>query len=267
MTDNTRITTLRRLVIRVSRQSLSFSTTDGNDVVYESYPLNSSISIAANMREALRNVSLLSLSFGQVVMMVDTPVLMVPSDLFEESAMEESYYHAFTPEGQQVVTHTVLPDLNSVAVFAYPKDLRTVVTDTFSNVHVIAALSPLWRHLNQRSYTGPHRKMYAYFHEKRVDVFSFAQNRFKFCNSFAVTNAADALYYILSVWKQLGLSPEHEEMYLSGSFSEMDILKNQLETFIKRVFFINPQGEFNRAHVTQIEGIPYDLVVLYVKGL
>jgi len=251
----------------MSRQSLSFSTTDGNDVVYESYPLNSSISIAANMREALRSVSLLSQSYGQVVMMVDTPVLMIPSDLFEESAMEESYFHAFTREGQQVVMYTVLPDLNSVAVFAFPKDLRTVITDAFGQVHFIAALSPLWRHLNHRSYTGPHRKMYAYFHDRQVDVFSFAQNRFKFTNSFAVTNAADALYYMLSVWKQLGFSPEHEEVYLSGSFQEMEILRSQLETFIKRVFVINPQSEFNRARVAQIEGIPYDLVVLYIKGL
>lgn len=256
------------MVIRVSRHSLSFSTTDGNDVVYEPYQLRSSISISANMREALQKVPLLNQSFGRVLVMVDSPVLMVPADLFAEDEMEALYYKTFTRrEEQQVLIPTVLPDLNSVAVFPISKDLRNVITDTFQDVRFLAALTPLWRHLNQRSYTGSHSKLYVYFHEKNIDVFSFTQNRFKFCNSYAVGSADDVLYYVLAAWKQLGISPEHDELYVCGNVTGRDALKEGFEAFIKRVFFINPAGEFNRVSVAQIEGIPYDLVTLYVKGL
>ena len=48
---------------------------------------------------------------------------------------------------------------------------------------------------------------------------------------------------------------------------ERDELKEELDQFIKRIFIVNPVGEFNRASVAQIKGIPYDLVTLYVKGL
>lgn len=267
MTNNDRTSSLRRLVIRVSRLNLSFSTTEGNEVVYEPYPLKSSISIAANMREALQTVPMLRKSYGRVLLMVDSPVLMVPSDLFVEEEMESIYYHSFTRQEQHVVIHTILPDLNSVAVFSISKDLRTVVSDAFSNVRIIAAFAPLWRHLNQRSYTGSHAKLYTYFHEKSVEVFSFSQNRFKFYNTFTVSTIDDILYYTLAVWKQLGFSPEHDELYLSGSIPNRDNLKQELEKFVKRVFVINPIGEFNRSSVAQIEGIPYDLVTLYVKGL
>ena len=44
-------------------------------------------------------------------------------------------------------------------------------------------------------------------------------------------------------------------------------MKEELEKYVKRVFVVNPAGEFNRAAVAQIPGIPYDLTVLYVKGL
>ncbi len=267
MTYNDRTSSLRRLVIRVSRLSLSFSTTEGNDVVYQPYPLKSSISIAANMREALQTVPMLSQSYGRVLLMVDAPVLMVPSELFDEGEMEETYYHAFSRQEQHVVIHTVLPDLNSVAVFSMPKDLRTVIFDAFENVRIIAAFAPLWRHFNQRSYTGLHAKLYTYFHEKSVEVFSYSQNRFKFFNTFNVNTTEDILYYILAVWKQLGFSPEHDELYLSGDIPERDNLKQELDKFVKRVFLINPVGEFNRASVAQVEGIPYDLITLYVKGL
>ncbi len=267
MTDNDRRTSLRRLVIRVSRLSLSFSTTDGNNVVYEPYQLKSSISIAANMREALHKVSLLSQPFGRVLVMVDSPVMMVPSDLFVEDEMESLYYHTFTRQDQQVVIHTVLPDLSSIAVFTMPKDLRTVITDAYPNVRILAAFTPLWRHLNQRNYTGSHSKLYAYFHEKSIDVFCFTQNRFKFCNSYGVDTAEDILYYVLAAWKQLGMSPEHDELYICGNIPERDKIRDNFDKFIKRVFVINPAGEFNRVSVAQIEGIPYDLITLYVKGL
>lgn len=257
----------QRLVIRMSHCSLSFSTTEGEEVVYEQYALKSSISIAANMREALRTVEMLKQPYHRVLVMVDAPVLMVPAELFDESAMDEQYRHAFTCVEQQVVMYTVLPDLNAVAVFAMSKDLRTVLTDAFGTVRFVAAMSPLWNHLNKRSYTGQRGKLFAYFHEKHVDVCSFAQNRFRFFNSYEVSGASDAIYYMLAVWKQLGLSADHDELYLTGDIVERDQLKEELNQFIKRIFIVNPVGEFNRASVAQIKDIPYDLVTLYVKGL
>lgn len=267
MTNNEKTVTTQRLVIRVSRLSLSFSTTEDGEVVYEDYPLKSSISIAANMREALQSSQILRQTYHRVLVMVDSPVLMIPSDLYDESVKEDYYYHAFPRKDQEVLMSTVLAELSSVAVFPVSKDLRTVLTDAFGNVRFVAALTPLWHHLNQRSYTGRHQKLYAYFHDKRVDVFNFTQNRFKFFNSFEVSSSSDALYFMLAVWKQVGLSPEHDELYLTGDVPERDTLKTELEEFVKRVFLINPLGEFNRSGVAQIKGIPYDLVILYVKGL
>ena len=256
----------RRLVIRVGQGSLSFSTVEAGEVVYERYALNSSISMAANMREALKRVPMLQLPVDRTLVMVDTPVLLVPVNEFKEEQREELYQHAFMRQEQQVVLHAVLPDLNSVAVFAVQKDLRTVMTDAFGPVRFMPAMASVWHHLHQRSYTGKHEKLFGYFHERRLEVFSFQQNRFKFCNSYAVNNPNDALYYLLAVWKQLSMDAEHDEMHLAGDIMEREQLMEEAQKFVKRVFYINPSGEFNRAAVTQIEGMPYDLVTLYVKG-
>lgn len=256
----------KRLVIRVSRSSLSFSMTTDSDITYEPYALNSSISMAANLREALRTVPMLSEHFERVLVMVDSLTLMVPADLFVESKRDQMYHHAFTGQEQQIVMHTVLPDLNAVALFSVQKDLRTVLNDRFDGVRYTAAMAPVWRHLHQRSYTGQHQKLYGYFHDRRMEVFSFSQNRFKFCNTFTVNNPNDALYYMLGVWKQLAMSAEHDELHLVGDIIEREQLIEEAQRFIKRVFYINPSGEFNRATVTQINGMPYDLMTLFVKG-
>ena len=256
----------RRLVIRIGQGSLSFVTANADGVTYEPYAMNSSISMAANLREALRSVPLLSESFDRTLVMIDSPVLIVPLDTFAEGQKTQLYQHAFSDLEHQVVMHAVLPDLNSVAVFSVHRDLRTVIGDTFSAVRYIPVVAPVWHHLHQRSYTGQHQKLFAYFHERRLEVFSFAQNRFKFSNSFAVNNPNDALYYLLSVWKQLGMTPERDEMYLVGDAPERDALLEETKKFVKRVFYVNPSGEFNRAPVAQIEGIPYDLVTLFMRG-
>ena len=62
------------------------------------------------------------------------------------------------------------------------------------------------------------------------------------------------------------MAPDHDELYLVGDMPEQDVLLEETKKFVKRVFYINPSGEFNRAPVTQIEGMPYDLMVLFVKG-
>jgi hypothetical protein len=262
MTDNRQ----KRLIIRLSRGRLSFATTDGSEVLFEEYPLNSSISMAANLREALRTMPLLSDDFERVLVMVDAPTLMVPANLFIEEESEALYHHAFTGDEQLQVMHTVLPDLNAVALFAIQKDLRSVIANHFGDVSYSAAVAPVWRHLHQRSYTGQHQKLYGYFHDRRLEVFSFQQKRFKFCNSFAVNNPNDALYYLLAGWKQLSLEAEHDEMYLVGDINEREQLMAETQRFVKHVFYINPSGEFNRAPVTQIKGMPYDLITLFVKG-
>ena len=248
---------------------MAFSTVgDDGNVCYEPYQLNSSISMAANLREALQTAPLLEKTYGSILVMVDSPVMMVPVDLFHEDQQQELYRHAFTGQEQQVVVNAVLPDLHCVALFSVGRDFRTVVVDRWPQARFMPAITPVWHHLHQRSYTGPRAKLYAYFHDKHMEVFSFGQHRFKFCNSFAFNQTDDALFYLLSVWKQLSMAADRDELYLTGEIPAGDDgLQQKAQQYVKRVYVINPVGEFNRAAVTQIHGMPYDLITLYLKGL
>ena len=58
----------------------------------------------------------------------------------------------------------------------------------------------------------------------------------------------------------------HDELHMVGKLPDGEALKAKVAEFVKRVYVINPSGEFNRAPVTQLAGIPYDMVTLYMKG-
>ena len=259
-----------RLVIRIGKHSLSFASIapalSSAPVTFQPYVVKSGMSMAANLREAFKGADLRSQDICKVQVLMDVPVLMVPVEQFQEPDIVELYRYAFPGHDQDAVLYNVLPDLNAVTVFAMNKDLKLVVDDNFSDAKFIVAMSPVWRHLYQRSFTGARNKLYGYFRERRLDVFSFQQNRFKFCNSYEVDAASNALYFLLAVWKVLGMDATHDELHLAGEFSESEQLLSDAQQFLKRVFFIHPSGEFNRAPITQIPHIPYDLVTLYIKG-
>lgn len=269
-TGNNTISTPSRLTIRVSRRSLSFSATDntavGSPVVYEPYPVKSGISMAANLREALKTASLPAGSFQRVTVMADSPVLMIPTDLFREDERDMLYRHSYPTAKADTVMHNVLPNLSAVAVFSVNKDLKTVIDDNFRNATFVCATTPVWRYLHNRSFSGNKNKLYGYFHDNRLEIFSFTQHRFKFCNTFETESVQDSLYFLLYVWKQLAMNQSRDELHLVGDIPERDTLLEELRKFIGRTYAINPSGDFNRAQVTQIKGMPYDLMTLYVKG-
>ena len=264
-------TNKRILTIRVAKNTLSFSMTDpaniAEPVTFEPFVVKSGISMAANMREALKNRQQTT-DIGSCRLLIDSKVLMVPVERFQENEAETLYRHAYPmSEQNSMVYFNILPELNAVSVFCLNKDLRMVIKDNFGDsVRVIHVMSPVWRHLHQRSFTDHRNKLYGYFHDKQLEIFSYQQNRFKFCNSFETSRAHDSLYFLLYVWKQLNLQPEHDELHIVGDIPEKDWLLQELRKYLRNAYAINPTAEFNRALATQIKNMPFDLITLITKG-
>jgi hypothetical protein len=264
---NTNVKTAR-LTIRISRHTLSFSAIDKStekQVRYEPYVVKSGISMAANLREAFKDSEMLNAGYVKAQVLLDTPILLIPIDEFKEEDLEIQYHHAFMGHDNDVILSSVLPDLNAVAVFSINKDLKLVIDDHFGDVRFQPTVFSVWNHMHHRSFTGIHHKLYGYFHDKKLDIFCFDKNRIKYANTFDVTHSKDAAYFLLYVWKQLHLDVHQDELYISGNLIERDELVSMLKIYVQKVFFINATAEFNRAPITEIKGIPFDLITLYIK--
>lgn len=257
-----------RLTIRVSNNTLSFSVVDREaeqQVIYEPYTVKSGVSMAANLRQAFKESDLLQRGYSKVRVYIDTPVLIVPVEEFKEEDLATLYQHAFTKHGSDALHYRVQPSLNVVAIFPINKDLKLVVEDNFSNVRFTPILQPVWNYLHQRSFAGIRRKLFAYFHDKKVDIFSFEKNRFKFFNSFEAPHPKDAIYFMMYVWKQLGMDQQQDELHLVGDIPDKEWLLYNIKLYIRKVSVLNPCAEFNRAPITEIKGMPFDLLALYLS--
>ncbi len=254
------------MTIRVSRGSLSFTIASADaeeQVAFTPYTIKSGMSMAANLREAFKGDASLYAS-GRARLLVDTPVLMLPIEEYDEQQNEALYLHAFPETEGAAVVANVLPDLKAVALFAVNKDLRTVVQDHFQDVKCTTLMLPVWRYLHQRSSIGIRLKLFANIQDDTQELFSFERNRFVFANRFPVKHAQDAVYFTLFVWKELALDQLKDELYLSGHIKDRDGLLPDLQQHVKKVTVINPSADFNRAPMTAIKGITFDLLTLYL---
>lgn len=259
-----------RIVIRIGQHHLSFTSVDPMNieapVTYEPYVVKSGMSLAANLREALKSAGLQQMGIRKALVLLDAPVLLIPVEVFEESNMGQLYAHSFPSKEQQAMFYNVQPDLNTVAVYAKSKDVKTVLEDNFPDLRVMIASSPVWKHLHRRSFTGNRNKLYGYFHDQKLEIFAFQQNRFRFFNQFDTVRVHDSIYFLLYVWKQLVLDAAQDELHLVGELPDRDQLQQELGKYLQNVYVINPTAEFNRAPATQVKGMPFDLITLLTKG-
>ncbi len=173
--------------------------------------------MAANLREAFKSCEFLGDIPSQARAMIDADILLVPSNLFEEEQAETLFIHAFPDRTSEQVFSQHLPDLHVVAISSVNKDVRTVLSDHFQEVTFMVAMAPIWQRYRQHSLGTNHRRLYGHFHEHRLDIFAFQQNRFKFRNAFDIKQTKDAIFFLLYVWKQLQFDAQNDELLLSGS--------------------------------------------------
>lgn len=255
--------------MRITPQTMSFSAVNlssESGLDYTPYIVRSGVSLSANLRTALQELPMLADKEQSMRVFISSECLIVPAQEFEEDKMELLLTHSFPHLRSFVAKYNVLPDLNAVAVFAVNKDLNTVLQDHFAKVSFITLMSPVWRQMYQRSFTGQRRKLYAYFHEDKMEIAAFRQNRFSFCNSYNVTHVQDMVYYLLFTWKTLGLDANEDELHIAGNIKLRDELDAELRRYLSNVYFINPVAEYNRAPITRIANIPYDLITLFIRN-
>ena len=68
----------------------------------------------------------------------------------------------------------------------------------------------------------------------------------------------------MNIWEQLKYNQERDEMHLIGEGGECNTMIQTLRRYIRKVFVITPQAEFNQSETNRIEDIPFDIQSLLI---
>ena len=133
---------------------------------------------------------------------------------------------------------------------------RSLVNPRF--VHHVGPLLSLWK---KQSRARLPRQLYVVLHRRRMDVACYAQGNLLFVNSFEYEHTDDILYYILYVWKQVGMDQQKDQLRLFGDVPLRNDITNTLRNYLQ---YIDPLEIPSEAYLMGPEVLqaPLDLIAL-----
>ena len=232
------------LSIRLSTDGFSFSVFnplgDGELSFYDR-KVDESLSLTANLKQTFREVEWLSHSFRRVnVLMADKRFTFIPLEFFEDEQAEAVFYHNHPKQNNELVQYNILQKNNIVVLFSVDKSVCSFLCEQYPDVRFYSQASPFIEFFATKSRLGNNRKMYVHSRKEAIDIFAYERGRLQIANSFPCKETNDRIYYLLYIWKQLGLEQERDELHLTGELPDKDQLLSELRKFIRQVFIMNP---------------------------
>lgn len=228
------------LSIRLSADGFSFSVhhpqdNGGDDVFFNTYPVNASYSLTANVKEMIASTEALKHSFRKTNILMDTPRFTpVPFDLYEDEPVEAFFHHNFPKENNEIILCNILGKSNVALLFGMDKHAHQLLNEHFASARFFACVSPLTEHFTLKSRDSHCRNIYAHLKKETLEVFAFDdKGQLLLINTFGAKQTADKVYYLLFVWKQLGFSQEHDRLWMVGETDEE--LSARLRKFLRQV--------------------------------
>ncbi|MDE5550387.1 MAG: DUF3822 family protein [Bacteroidaceae bacterium] len=261
----------KSLSIRVCSNGLSFCTyAPGQEEPfdYKVVEVNHTISLAANLKVALMNEPMLRQSYQRVNVLAATPhFTTMPVAAFQKEEVQDVYRLVFPKDGPQHVSYNVLRRSGIAIVFGMDRNIHQLLLDDYPRARFYASASTLIEFFGEKSLFGSGKKMYAYLHEKEMTLYVFDQGRMLFVNTFDAVSASNLQYYILNVWKELGLDQVDDALFVVGDMEErVTELSEKIKYFLQYVTVIDRSEDFKNRLTMGNRFIPYDLQTLLICG-
>lgn len=247
---------VNNIVLRICKQSLSFASLTDR-LRYEPYIVNSSISIAANLREAFRSSPLLAETYTKSTALIDSEVMLLPEEEYRETDNEQLYRHSFHTTPSQTIMHMPIKHLSAVAVFAVDSDLLTVLRDHYDNLTVLPLTMPTWKIAAQKQ-----ELINIYACDNFIEITAFERNRFLFYNRYNVKHVNDAVYFIVNVRKQL--KEKHGVRLMVKSANDKQSiaasLNENLAKYVDNIEMVEPDSLSTQQTADTNIQLPFDMM-------
>ena len=197
------------------------------------------------VRESILLSGILEKSCKSIKIIVPTPLYtLLPESIFDEATIDEYYKAAIGDLSGKRLLYQHLEGAELYVVFAMDEALYDFLSRSFITFETEHHLSPLLTLLSTKiPYTS--RRVVCVSHEAQLlSIIFFKEGAFFSANTFRCASTDDALYYILSTWKQLRCDQENDSLYITEEGDFQEALLRELRPYIKQSAFliINKEG-------------------------
>lgn len=268
------------LSIRLRADGFSFFVCDtqSNSLIRgEHFRIDDGESVALRLQHELARSDYYNRQIEQAFVLVDTPSTHVPLEEFHRGEAADLYHFTFaqTDSQTQRVAYTILPELESVALYAIPRDVEEVILQYYPMARFFAARAMLTErllHLHEDT-ADQAARLYVCLYDGRIDVIAFADSHLRFLNTFATNKPANIQYFVLNVWQMLGLDPENDRLVLisevpgTDAESTLTALQQGFALYLRHTDTLTSDDLFPRVPLARERQLPLDLKALLLNRI
>jgi len=265
------------LSIRIHADGFSFFVCDlqtSSLIRGEHFRRSDACTLSEQLLQELCKPDYFNRQIDQCFVLICAPSTHVPLEEFRRDEAAALYGLTFSQQDltQLRVAYNILPQLECVELYAVPLDVEEAILQFYPTARFFAAHAVLMERLlrtedDNAADQFPHR-LYVLCESAGYTLFAFDNRRLRFANTFDVTNAADALYFVLNVWKHLDYDALNDRMLFIAPQSERDeTLRQQLAEYIQHIDILAPESLFSRVPLTHEKQVPVDLMALLLNRI
>lgn len=242
----------------------SYNPTRTEPVAIEDYIYHEEESVAETLKKAIAQSAIVRKRNNPVVYGLVTGLSMqVPLECFRKEEAHALYRLTYAQEKTGKTYYNILPHLEIAQIFTVDHEVERILNQHFPGIRFYHShtmiLEKLWL-LAQKD----KRQLYAYFDEKEVFVFGYRAQQLCYANTFPADVADNAVYFILSVWKDLKMDVRQEECILLGNGNIKDDTAQLLARYLQNVRNTNAADIYRRSTLARNQQLPFDLLALWV---
>ena len=233
---------LHNLSIRITADGFSFLVTEAlsGDIAYrEDFKAPNTEQQLQLLTQHIASPALAHYIYNNVRVIVDSPTTCVPASEADHEDLPLLYQRVFstTHTGQEHVCSTPIEALDTVLLYSIPNAIYYTLLQYYPEATLCSGYALVLQRMAAycRQNPSPAQPLLAELTDKQLYVFSIHHDKLLFANSFQADNEHDALFFLLSVWKELQLDAHQNTCFIAGNTAEAKHLRDEVRNYILHV--------------------------------
>lgn len=251
------------LSIRLTSDGFCFSLCDHNNsgqilpAFYRTDPVSSEV---ANIKEFISAVDEIGISsFRRVNVIIDgSRASLIPFVLFDKDDLVTAFELSFKRFPAETLLYQVSDNNEFVVIFPVNKYVKQLLDNAFCNVEYRFSGGAVLDYVTRLERYKDSKGLLVCKMEKGLQIFGFGSNELLFFNCFECEGNSDSLYFIMNVWKTLGLSQMSDYLFLASDGDEGRELSDMLCKYIGNVERVEKNRVLNDAFSRINVSLPFD---------
>jgi hypothetical protein len=241
------------LSIQLSPDGLTFCTLDtirNKFVLLRSFEPDENKYLSADkINEIMEEDDFLTKKYKKVRVVVPSQKFtLVPAPLFDPGKKDEYFIFNHLKADNETIISNKITDPDTFLVFAASTPFIELVKVFYPKTQPYHQLKPLLQYISHERKNIIDHYIHIHVEKEFFEIIIFDHDSLKFCNTFIYRNISDILYYVLNVFKNLGIKQE-VTIHFSGHTEKFDDLTSNFSIYIRNILFAAPTGNFTFSYV------------------